>query len=188
MRAAESMKELLRPLGVYRLEDSFLEMELETVGAALDGARERLETIQREACLLTARNEGIEAVAGLLRRRPVTETPAETVAALTALLRIGAGSFTPEAINDTAAGCGLTAEVTERQEPGTVQVRLHNTRGIPDGIEEIRAILEEILPAHVEITYKFLYQVWAQLNNRELTWNDLHQAGVTWDELEKMTD
>ena len=186
MSAAASMKDLLRPLGVYRLENSYLEAELESVGAAMDEAQEYLEVIQREMSLATAQDSGLEAIASLLPRRPVAETPQQLAAALAALLRIGGDSFTTDAVSDTAAGCGLGVSLTEPDEPETVEVQFRNVRGIPEGFDEIARIVQDILPAHVEIAYKFLFQTWARLNARRLAWSELHRRGVTWDELEKM--
>lgn len=186
MSAASAMKDLLRPLGVYRLEDSFLEAELESMGTAMDEVQEYLETIQQEMSLATAQDSGLEAIASLLPRRPVTETTEQLAAALAALLRIGGDSFTISAVSDTAAGCGLGVRLTEPDEPEKVEVRFQNVRGIPYGMDEIERILQDILPAHLEIVYKFLFQTWESLNGKGLTWEELYRSSVTWDELEKM--
>ena len=59
MSNAAEMKDLLRPLGVYKLEDSFLGAELDSLGKALDQLQEQLELIQREMCLATAQDAGV---------------------------------------------------------------------------------------------------------------------------------
>ena len=107
-------------------------------------------------------------------------------AALAALLRIGGDSFTLSAINDNLKGCGLNAVASETGEPGRVEVRFPDVPGIPDGFEEMREIIESILPAHVGIEYVYWYITWALLEKKFPTWGDIEAIGPTWEELEKM--
>ena len=60
-----------------------------------------------------------------------------------------------EAINDTIAGCGVHALVEENGVPNEVVVSFPNVPGIPKEFEEIKEIIEDILPAHLLITYNF---------------------------------
>ena len=186
MSGAEGMKELLRPLGVYDLEGPFLAGELAAMGAALDGVRGELEDTEREFIPLTAQDWGLEQIAGLLPRRPVADTAAELGEAVAALLRIGGDSFTLTAINDHLKGCGLNAVASETETPGVVEVRFPDVPGIPDGFESMRAILEDILPCHLDIRYVYWYITWALMEERFATWGDIEKLGPTWEELEKM--
>lgn len=186
MSCGTYLKELLRPLGVYRLEGTINGGELEAQGQALDGVVGTLDTIQREMLLTTAEDEGLEAIESLLSRRPVTGTVEGRRAALAALLRIGGDSFTLAAINDNLAGCGINAVASETGTPGTVEVRFPDVPGVPDGFEEMRAIIESILPAHVEIGYVYWYMTWAMMEEKFDTWGDIEALHPTWTELEKM--
>ena len=62
MSCGAYLKELLRPLGVYRLEGTINGGELEAQGQALDGVAEALDIIQREMLLTTAEDAGLEAI------------------------------------------------------------------------------------------------------------------------------
>ena len=104
----------------------------------------------------------------------------------TALLRIGGDSFTLEAINDNLKGCGLNAVAVETDTPGVVEVYFPDVPGIPDGFDEMKKILEDILPSHLEIQYKFWYITWALMEERFDTWGDIEAISPTWEELEKM--
>lgn len=188
MSNASCLKELLRPLGVYKLEDSFLGAELDSLGKTLDGVQEQIEEMQREMCLTTARSEGVERMAALFARRPVTQDTDQMVAALAALARIGGDSFTLEAINDTIVGCGLNAVVSERSEPGVVAVRFPDVAGIPEGFARMRTIIEDILPAHLLVQYLFWYQTWEELNGRQLTWQNIHDQSMTWEAFETLVE
>ncbi len=186
MNNAICLKELLRPLGVYKLEESFLGAELDSLGNVLDGLQEQLEQVQREMCLTTARDEGVERMAALFARRPVTQNPRQMAASLAALARIGGDSFTLRAINNTIAGCGLNAEVAEGDEPGVVMVRFPDVAGVPAGFEQMRVIIEDILPAHLLVQYLFWYQTWGGLHDRGLTWQDIQDQNLTWEAFETL--
>ena len=188
MSYARYLKDMLEPMGVYRLENSLNSAELESAGAALDGVDQVLEEVEREMLLLTAEDWGLSAVEELLRRRPAAPTLEQRREALAALLRIGGDSFTLEAINDTLRGCGLQAVASETGTPGYVEVRFPDVPGIPDGIETMQAIIEEILPAHVGITYVYWFSTWAELEEQLETWGDIEELGLTWGEMEKMVE
>lgn len=188
MSYARYLKDMLEPMRVYRLENSLNGAELESAGAALDGVDQVLEEVEREMLLLTAGDWGLSAVEELLRRRPAAPTLEQRREALAALLRIGGDSFTLEAINDTLRGCGLQAVASETGTPGYVEVRFPDVPGIPDGIETMQAIIEEILPAHVGITYVYWFSTWAELEEQLETWGDIEELGLTWGEMEKMVE
>ena len=186
MSCGEYLKELLRPLGVYQLEGTINGGELEAQGQALDGVAGTLDTLQREMLLTTAEDAGLEAIECLLSRRPVTETAEGRRAALAALLRIGGDSFTLAAINDNLAGCGINAVASETETPGTVEVRFPDVPGIPDGFEELRAIIEDILPCHLAVEYVYWYVTWGMLEAQFATWGELEQLNLTWGEVENL--
>lgn len=180
------LRELLRPLGVYRLEGGISGGALAAVGAALDGCDAELADLEREMFLTTAQGEGLEAIASLLVRRPVTRDPERMGAALAALLRVGGDSFTLAAINDNLTGCGLNAVATEGTGAGTVEIRFPEVPGIPDGFGEMRKIIEDILPCHLDVSYVFWYITWSAMEERFPTWGDIEVLGLSWGELEKL--
>lgn len=182
----EALRQLLRPLRIYQLEGTANAGELDAQGEALDGVEGVLEEIQREMLVCTAEDRGLEAIESLLARRPVAPDLESRRAALAALLRIGGDSFTLEAINDNLKGCGINAVAGETDTPGKVTVRFPNVPGIPDGFEDMKEIIESILPAHVLIEYIYWYITWALMEQKFETWGDIEAIEPTWQELEKM--
>ena len=187
MSYGQYLRELLLPLGVYDLDAPFNGGDLEAAGQALDQMESQLEEVDREANLSTAQDWGLEQVARLFTRRPVADSPQELAQALAALLRIGGDSFTLSAINDTIAGCGVPARV---EETGVERVRVTfpGIAGIPPSFEERKKIIEEILPAHVEIEYWFWYLTWAELEEKFSCWQDIEDRNLTWEGLETCVD
>ena len=86
-------------------------------------------------------------------------------------------------MNDTLSGCGINARAAEGDQPGYVEVSFPDTAGIPAGFQALRAIIEDILPCHLEITYVFWYNSWAGLAERLPTWGAAAAAGRSWYEL-----
>lgn len=183
MSGAEELKALLAPLRVYDLTGPYIGAELKAEGTALDGAQETLETVQREMLPLTAESWGLEQLAALFPRRPAANSTQALGQALAALLRIGGDSFTPDAIRDTLTGCGAVCQVEEGA-PGYVTVSFPGIPGIPARFQEMKAIIEDILPAHVLAQYVFWYITWAQLENRLSTWQAIEDREMTWTQLE----
>ncbi len=187
MSHASYLRELLRPLGVYNLNAPFNGGELDAQGQALDECMEKLEEIQRESSLVTAEDWGLEQIARLLKRRPVASEPRALADALAALLRIGGDSFTLEAINDTISGCGVPALVKELG-IGEVAVFFPGIGGEPPGFQELKKIIEDILPAHLGITYKFWFLTWAELEVKFPTWQSIEEKELDWTGLETSVD
>lgn len=181
MRSEKYLVDLLQPLGVYDLRAGTANRgELAAYGGQLDGVWDGLDHTAREMVLATAEDLGLEKVEGLLPYRPVCTTPEERRQALAALLRINGDSFTLPAINDTLAGCGINAKAAETGRPGYVEVSFPDVAGIPQGFDRLRAIIEEILPCHLEITYVFWYNSWADLRDGLATWGGVQATGLTW--------
>ena len=95
-------------------------------------------------------------------------------------------SFTLEAVNDNLAGCGLNAKVNETDQSGVVEVRFPEVPGVPDGFEQMRKVIEEIIPAHLLIEYVYWYITWIILEGKFSTWAELEAAELTWEGLEKL--
>lgn len=187
MSHSQYLRDLLRPLGIYDLEAPFNGGELDAQGEALDRAMAALEEIQRESSLTTAESWGLEQVARLFLRRPVATQPRPLADALAALLRIGGDSFTLAAINDTISGCGVPALVKELG-VGQVAVFFPGIAGEPPGFQELKVIIEDILPAHLGIAYKFWFITWEELEEKFPTWQVIEAEKLSWTELETSVD
>lgn len=177
----EFLQQLLAPLGVYDLSASSINgAELYALGRGLDRTGGRLEYMEREALAATAEDEGLSRREALFARRPVAVTPQERRLAIAALLQIDGDSLTPDAIDRTIRGCGIRARAVE-VDTGHLRIIFPKTAGIPAEFEQIRKIILDILPCHLEVEFYFRYLTWAECERAGYTWAEIEAAKHTWD-------
>lgn len=182
MSCAEQLRSLLRPLEVYDLNAPINGASLDVKGAALDEVAVWLEELERESSLRCAEDWGVEAWQSLFHLRPASRSAEQLREAIQALLRIGTGPCTLAAVRDTLSGCGIATSVKELG-TGAVRVSFPGIAGQPEDFDCLKANIEAILPAHVDIVYFFHYLIWRRLEARGWIFREIE--GMTWDELEK---
>lgn len=187
MSYGQILRDLLEPLGVYRWEGSFQWGELQSAGAALDGVADHLASTQREMSLATAQDEGLTTFQTLLNCRTGSRDTEDLRLALAALLRISGDSFTLAAMNDTLRGCGIPAQVSETGDPLRLRVTFPDIGGRPADFDELRRIIEGVLPCHVLVEYQFTVLTWDGLEARFDHWDQVEREETTWESLEKQT-
>ena len=188
MRHADIIRDLLRPVGVYRLEGGYQAAEWEAVGGALDSALDSVGYWERETLPATAQAGGLERWLSLLPRRPASNSPEGLRAALAALLSIGEDGFTPAALNAALAGCGLPAQVRENDVPETVDVYFPGVPGIPADFDAMRIIIEDIMPCHLDINYRFWYLSWVEWEAYFTSFQVMDGSGFSWARIEIMVE
>ena len=186
MDYAYELKNLLRPLGIYDLDSGAGASELECIGGELDRIFSMLETAEQNANPLTAAVSGLQPWEALLPFAPASLTANDRRQAIAALLRIDGCSFTPDGLNRTIAGCGIRAVVRETAVPMTVEVSFPENRGVPEGFEELKVRLEQILPCHLEVEYAFAFCLWRELEGLFAAWKKLEAAALSWEELQRL--
>ncbi len=184
MNSAERMRRQLEPLNIYRWEGSYQWAELQSQGGAIDACQAELEEIFREINLRSASSFGLERIHALLARGPRAQSIEAMREALAALLRIQDGSFTLSAINDNLSGCGLMAEAEELEFGKRLRIVFPSFLGIPPEFETVRAIIEDILPCHLEVEYRFRFLTWRMLEERGFTWRSIEAGGLSWYQLQ----
>ena len=179
------LRELLRPLGVYQLDPPSLSgSELEALGRGLDDLSSRLDYVERECALATAESEGLDRREALFARTPVHYSTDLRRQAIAALLRIGGDCFTLTDINAAISGCGVNALALEKDQFGYIRIIFPNVAGIPEGFEQIREIILDIVPCHLDVEFYFRYLTWAECEAFGYTWAIIHEREYTWFEFE----
>ena len=175
------LRSLLSPLGIYDLEEhSASGAAVCALGTGLDTVSRRLEEIEREALTATAEGEGLARRGALFARRPTAVTAEERRAAIAALLQIDGDSLTPAAIDRTIRGCGIRARALEMG-GGQLRVIFPEVAGEPEDFDQIRKIILDILPCHLEVEFYFRYLTWAECEAAGYTWGQVEAAEYTWE-------
>ena len=174
------LRSLLSPLGIYDLEEhSASGAAVCALGTGLDTVSRRLEEIEREA--LTATAAGRRANRASRRASPSPSAVAEDRrAAIAALLQIDGDSLTPAAIDRTIRGCGIRARALEMG-GGQLRVIFPEVAGEPEDFDQIRKIILDILPCHLEVEFYFRYLTWAECEAAGYTWGQVEAAEYTWE-------
>ena len=115
-----------------------------------DAVWEHLETTEREGPDRHGGGRGAwdRAEEALFARRPAASTAEDRRAAIAALLQIDGDSLTPSAIDATLRGCGIKARALEMGD-GQLRVIFPEVAGEPEGFDQIRRIILDILPCHL---------------------------------------
>ena len=187
MDYAKELRELLRPLKLYDVDGGLGGAELAAEGAALDKTYASLTETETEFSPATASGYGLDRWEALLPFIPAYRTVADRRRAIAALLRIDGAGFTPRAINDTIAGCGIRAVVAETETPMTVSVSFPYNRGEPDDLEDLRKRIEQIIPCHLDVEYVFVFVQWWELEALFASWAEVEAAAGSWRELERLS-
>lgn len=181
MGYGEHLRNLLQPLGIYDLAPGSLSgSELDALGTGLDKLSGRLDYAERESALVTAESEGLDRREALFARTPVHYSVALRRQAIAALLRIGGDCFTLSDINNTISGCGIKALAQEKDQFGYIRVIFPDVAGIPEGFEQIRDIILDIIPCHLDVEFYFRYLTWAECEAFRYTWAIIHEREYTW--------
>lgn len=181
MGYSDHLRELLRPLGVYKLSPTSLSgSELEALGCGLDTLSKRLDYVEQEGALATAQGEGLDRLEALFACTPVHYTTELRRQAIAALLRIGEDCFTLSSINNTISGCGINALAQEKEQFGYIRIIFPDVAGIPEGFEQIREIILNIIPCHLDVEFYFRYLTWAECEAFGYTWAIIHEREYTW--------
>ena len=97
----------------------------------------------------------------------------------------GYGKFTGRLLKSVAeAYDGGAVDVGYTPVTGEFSVTFIDTRGIPPNLEDLKAAIEEILPAHLTVEYVFIYLDFGELNTSGTTFGDLDTSGMTFADLE----
>lgn len=104
------------------------------------------------------------------------------------MLKSVAESFTNGSV-DVRYGPSCYSFDTYREMPATnpdytIIIKFIGTRGIPPNLNDLKAAIEEIKPAHLAVEYQFRYLTWDELDTKNLTWDQLDALNLTWDKFE----
>lgn len=100
----------------------------------------------------------------------------------------GVGTVTVQLIKNVAeAYDGGTVDVTEVPAEYKFVITFIDTRGTPPNLDDLKAAINEIKPAHLAVEYEFTYLRWEEFDTNPVTWDELDAQNLNWDEFEVWT-
>ena len=72
-------------------------------------------------------------------------------------------------------------------DPLRLRMTFPDTGGMPADFDELRRIIEGVLPCHVLVEYQFTVLTWDGLEARFDHWDQVEREETTWESLEKQT-
>jgi hypothetical protein len=112
-----------------------------------------------------------------------SKTDDERRSAIKAKIQSNATTTKAQLIKVISNWTGGTVEITESPSTYSIVVKFVDTIGIPSQIEDVYSAVAEIIPAHLGVTYEFMYNTWEYISG--FTWLDLKE--YTWEEIETGT-
>lgn len=95
----------------------------------------------------------------------------------------GVGNFSGALLKKVAESyAGAEVNVTIDIPTGQITITFAGKHGIPPNMADLQAAIENIVHAHLGVTYVITYLTWGELDVAGKTWNDLGM--YTWDALE----
>lgn len=178
-------RELFSYLPAYYETSRVMQADMDAKGSEMDALYLALNAAADQFFVRTA-TWGLdrwEAELGIATDR--TKPLEQRRAVLESKLR-GAGTFSGRLVKNVAeAYDGGTVDVSFQSEGWCFTVKFIDTMGIPPNLEDLKAAIEEIKPAHLEVEYQFTYLTWDDLDAANVTWDQTDLLNKTWDEWEK---
>ncbi|AQU79709.1 putative phage tail protein [Planococcus faecalis] len=99
----------------------------------------------------------------------------------------GFGAITRRSLEEMAkAYTGGAVNIIEFPGEYRVIIEFTDTIGVPAGIERLKEILKEAMPAHIQVEFAFKYIKWNQFDAKNWTFDILDAQLLTWDEFDAL--
>lgn len=95
------------------------------------------------------------------------------------------GTATIKVVKEVAEAYDKGAiDIVEDHAAYTITVHFVDTTGVPPNLDDLKAAVRAVVPAHLDILYEFNYFLWQDLDAQNWTWDQLDALALTWDEWE----
>ncbi|WP_238456865.1 YmfQ family protein [Desulforamulus aeronauticus] len=157
---------------------------LQAEGTEFDNLRQAMNEVLEQFFVNTA-TWGLDIWEQELGIRSSVGKPADQRRAVIKSNIRGIGTVTINLVKNVAESYdGGTVEVIDQPALYQFTVKFVDTRGIPPNLDDLKAAIEAIKPAHLAVKYEFRYLIWDELDAKNLTWDQLDNKNVTWNEFE----
>lgn len=75
-------------------------------------------------------------------------------------------------------------DIVEDHAAYTITIQFVDTTGVPPNLDDLKAAVRAVVPAHLDILYEFNYFLWQEWDAKNETWDAFDALALTWDQLE----
>lgn len=182
----EQMLLLLRPLGIYTLEEeSLVYCELASYAKGFALVYDRLALLYREAFLPTAESFGLDYLEQLMGFPANNKLDLERRRELLRYtISLAAGDYDLEGMKNGLRSIGLDAEIEEDRENERLYITANAFLGNFISYDRLKRDAQKILPAHLEVIFEFGNFTWDAFDAKDKTFDQLDARDFSWDEFE----
>lgn len=185
MSALNSMKQTLRPLGFYNLNDNTLiNAELSAYAMVLDEISSYLSEIERERFISTAESYGLSMRELIFTTEQNEKIIQERRKILLYRTAITPNDFNKSSIKKAMEIGGITGYIIENPSQSTIYINCLELADSSSDKETIKSMVEEFLPAHLECIFDFSNLNWDTIDSKNKTFDELDVEDLTWDEID----
>ncbi len=184
MGYADYLKQMLNPMGVYRLDRGYSKAELDAIGDALDKVSAKLREHLEGSTYTESSGDYLRMLESLLPIVNFADTEEERRQNVLTLLAVNDTCSDKASLEAILKACGLAAEITELDEKFTVQLHFTDIRG--ELTEEEKQVCQAVMPAHIVLKFVCDGLTWDRAEELFPTWDDFDNAGLTASELVKL--
>jgi uncharacterized protein YmfQ (DUF2313 family) len=77
-------------------------------------------------------------------------------------------------------------QVTEKPTTYEFEIKFTAVKGIPPNMTDLQNAINQLKPAHLNVTYVYAYSTWDSLDSKVYTWNGIDTLAKTWDQFETL--
>ena len=190
MNSLETMISLLKPTGLYKLDDSYVFCELKAEAAGLDRLFAALDELLRECFPQTAEEEGLRVYERVMHLGGIPESTAALQNRITGALSLCGRYKTLSAVEAGGRIFGTDWTITENPSEESLSVSGEGFSLPYDAADDIFAMLGSLLPAHLEASFNLHVATWYTWNRLGKTFSELdaeNRSFTGWDATANLT-
>ena len=185
MTSLNSLKQKLRPRGVYNLNDnSLISAELSAYSVALDSIESMLSEMEKERFIATATTYGLsmrELTFGVEQSEKPTESRRNM---LLYRYAINSEDFNESSIKKVMENVGINGYIIEVPDKNIIYINCLSLDDPSADKSYIKSMVEEFLPAHLDCIFDFRNLQWNTIDGKNNTFNTIDSKNLTWDEID----
>lgn len=186
MSSIKTIKDKLRPLGIYSLTDeSQVGKELNTYASELDKLLELLAEEERESFIITAQSYGLENWEKIFGENRDSMNFEKRRELILSRLAIGESNFTRAGTLETLNSLDVDSELYEYPEKNYMHIMCKGVY-LPEQKAKIKENVDILLPAHLDIFVDFRNFDYGYIDGLNYTFFTMDRKNYTWEQIENL--